>query len=132
MKPSIRLASGGLIGPAIETILARKIDLGITNRIAGWFGVIPLVATSFYPPPARVLILLSALCRLQKPDVEGGWYKLSTSGNSAVGLGDKDVRARAVAACEKVSAIEVLRRRGKAVLIRFTEWRTLPIGSNVS
>ena len=114
-----------LIDPAIEAIPARKIDLGITNRVAGWFGAIPLAAASFYPPPARVLILLSALCRLQKPDVEGGWYKLSTSRYSAVGLDDKDVRARAVAACEKVGAIEVLRSRGKAVHVRFTEMARL-------
>ena len=114
-----------LIDPAIEAIPARKIDLGITNRVAGWFGAIPLAAAGFYPPQARLLILLAALCRLQTPDLEGGWYKLSTSRYSAVGLHDKDVRARAVAACEKAGAIETLRTRGKAVHVRFTDMARL-------
>ena len=110
-----------LIDPAIEAIPAKKIDLGITNRVAGWFGAIPLAAAGFYPPQARLLILLAALHRLEKPDLEGGWYKLSTSRYSAVGLHSKDARARAVSACEKAGAIETLRTHGKAVHVRLTE-----------
>ena len=93
----------------------------LTNRVAGWFGAIPLAAASFYPPQARLLILLAALYRLQKSDLEGGWYKLSTSRYSAVGLHSKDARARAVSACEKAGAIETLRTHGKAVHVRFTD-----------
>jgi len=110
-----------LIDPAVDAIPAKKVDLGINKRRTRQFGAIPLAASTFYPPQARLLILLAAIQKLQAPDLEGGWYKLSTSRYSAVGLQDKDVRARAVAACERSGAIETLRRRRKTIHVRFTE-----------
>ena len=112
-----------LVDPAIEAIPAKKIDLGITNRVTGWFGAIPLAAAGFYPPQARLLILLAALCRLQTPDLEGGWYKLSTSRYSAVGLHDKDVRA-SVPPARRCGDRNAAYRR-KTVHVRFTEMARL-------
>lgn len=110
-----------LVDRAIDAIPAKKVDLGITNRVSSLFGAIPLAAAGFYPPQARVLILLSAIQRLQAPDLDGGWYKLSATRYGAVGLHDKDVRARAVAACERIGALETLRWRRKTIYVRFTE-----------
>jgi hypothetical protein len=110
-----------LIDPAVDAIPAHKVDFDIDMRLARYFGSIPLAASIFYPPQARLLILLSALQKLQPPDLEGGWYKLSAARYGAALLHDKDVRARAIAAGERRGAIETLRRRAKTTYVRFTE-----------
>ncbi|CAH2402690.1 hypothetical protein MES5069_350004 [Mesorhizobium escarrei] len=59
-----------LVDPAIDAIPAKKLGLGINNRVSSLFGAIPLGAARFYPPRARLLILLAALYKLHTPDLE--------------------------------------------------------------
>jgi hypothetical protein len=53
------------------------------------------------------------------PDLEGGWYKLTTGRAADFQLTNKNSRSRALARLEADGVIEVRRERGKSPHIRF-------------
>ena len=88
--------------------------------MAGRFAIVPLAAVRYFPPAARILLMLTYVQRLYSPDLDGGWYKLRTGIATDFQLRDKDVRRHALAALEKAGIIEVLRHPGKSPFIRLS------------
>ena len=95
--------------PVDETIVGR-------DRMAGRFAIVPLAAVRYFPPAARILLMLTYVQRLYSPDIDGGWYRLRTGIATDFHLRDKDVRRHALAALEKAGVIEVLRHAGQVAL----------------
>ena len=79
------------------------------KRVSGLFGTAPAETMEAFPPKSRVLLMLSCYSRIDPPDLDGGWYRLTTGRAAAFLLGDKDSRSRALAALEAEGQIEVLR-----------------------
>jgi hypothetical protein len=52
------------------------------DRKSRKFAIVPMAAQEFYPASARTLNLLAFLSRMNVPDLEGGWYKLTTGASS--------------------------------------------------
>ena len=90
------------------------------NRQAGKFSKIPLSASKYYPPTARLLNMLVHLTTMEQPDKPGGWYKMTTGRSSDFYLSNKDIRYRALSSLEAKGVIEVQRATGKSPYVRFT------------
>ncbi len=96
----------------VAIIRRRRIGLVAGFRSSRWRPY------TYFPPTARVLLLLAYAPFLRAPDLRGGWYKLSTGIAADFHLRDKDARHRALAALERAGLIEVRRMNGKSPFIR--------------
>ena len=105
--------------PLIEVIPVNEV-IRKRDRTAGRFSIVPLAAAPYFPPTARVLLLLAHVAYVQAPDLEGGWYRLATGLSSDFHLLDKDARRYALATLEKAGIIEVRREHGKSPYIRLS------------
>ena len=90
------------------------------DRQAGKFSKIPLSASKYYPPTARLLNMLVHLTTMAQPDKPGWWYKMTTGRSSDFHLSNKDIRYRALSSLETKGIIEVERAMGKSPYVRFT------------
>lgn len=111
---------GGLAPTGAQVDTAFPVDVVIRHRdrITGRFSRVPIGAAPLFPPTARVLLLLTHALAVRRPDLDGGWYRLTTGLAADFHLRDKDVRHRALAALEKAGIVEVRRAIGKSPLIR--------------
>jgi hypothetical protein len=90
----------------------------LPDRNSGKFVIVPVAAQEFYPAAARTLNLLAYLSRMHVPDLEGGWYKLTTGRTAGFQLTKRNSRSRAITTLEAKSVIEVKRTLGKSPYIR--------------
>jgi hypothetical protein len=107
------------VDPQADLVPAEREPFLKKDRKSGKFVIVPVAAQEFYPAAARTLNLLVYLSRTHVPDLEGGWYKLTTGRTVDFRLTNKSSRSRALMALEASGAIEVKRERGKSPHIRF-------------
>ena len=113
--------SWDLFSPQINCELENEFEvIPYRDRQAGKFSKIPLSASKYYPPTARLLNMLVHLTTMEKPDKPGGWYKMTTGRSSDFHLRNKDFRYRALGSLETKGIIEVERATGKSPYVRFT------------
>ena len=113
--------SWDLFSPQINCELETEFEvIPYRDRQAGKFSKIPLSASKYYPPPARLLNMLVHLTTMEQPDKPGGWYRMKTGRSSDFHLLNKDDRYRATSSLEAKGIIEVQRATGKSPYVRFT------------
>jgi hypothetical protein len=106
------------VDPQADLVPAER-ESFLHDRKSGKYVIVPVGAQEFYPAAARTLNLLAYLSRMNAPDLEGGWYKLTTGRTVDFRLTNKNSRSRALMALEASGAIQVKRERGKSPHIRF-------------
>lgn len=110
-----------LFSPQINCELETEFEvIPYRDRQAGKFSKIPLSASKYYPPTARLLNMLVHLTTMEQPDKPGGWYWMKTGRSSDFHLLNKDDRYRAISSLEAKGIIEVQRATGKSPYVRFT------------
>jgi hypothetical protein len=117
--PSRFRTDPALVDPQANLIPAERETFLQKDRKSGKFVIVPVAAQEFYPASACTLNLLAYLSRMNVPDLEGGWYKLTTGRAADFQLTNKNSRSRAIMALEASGAIDVRRERGKSPHIRF-------------